>query len=172
MRTIRHRRIRLLWSRDKAALRAEARTNGIFPLVTNQEGTSKREVLEIYKFQPYIEKRFSLTKSEFAIAPIFLKKPRRVAGLIHLYFIAIMCSALIERQVRSAMRAKGIQALPILPEGRMTTTPTTPRILENFDDVAWHEFREGERAVAFPVQLNSTQEQLLDLAGVPRERYA
>ncbi len=172
MRTIRHRRIRLLWSRDKAALRAEARTDGIFPLVTNQEGTSKREVLEIYKFQPYIEKRFSLTKSEFAIAPIFLKKPRRVAGLIHLYFVAIMCSALIERQVRSAMRAKGIKALPILPEGRMTTTPTTPRILENFDDVAWHEFQEGERTVAFPVQLNSTQEQLLDLAGVPRERYA
>lgn len=171
-RTVRHTRLRLRWRRDKAALRAEARVDGVFPLVTNQTTTTKREVLEIYKFQPYLEKRFSLTKSEFAIAPIFLKKPRRVAGLLHLYFIAIMCSALIERQVRRAMQTQDHKALPILPEGRPTTTPTTPRILENFQDVGWQEFREGERAIAFPVELTPLQETLIELAGVPKERYA
>lgn len=172
MRTVSHTKFRLVWSRNRDALRDEKRVDGIFSLLTNQLAPSKREVLEIYKYQPYIEKRFALTKSEYAIAPIFLKKPRRVAGLIHLYFIAIMCSALIEREVRSAMREAGIGSIPILPEGRMSTTPTTPRILENFADIAWHEFEEGGRLVAFPVELNPTQKLLIDLTGVPRERYA
>jgi len=172
MRTIRHNRIRLLWNRQKEALRAEKRVDGIFPLVTNQRKTSKREVLEIYKFQPHLEKRFALTKSEYSIAPIFLKKPSRVVGLIHLYFIAIMCSALIERQVRSAMKEKNIEALPILPEGRLSPTPTTPRILESLANITWHEVEEGGRVIAFPVELNPTQKLLLDLAGVPSERYA
>jgi transposase len=172
MRTVRHRRLRLRVTRDKAALRAELRVDGVFPLATNHPRASKREVLEIYKYQPYIERRFALTKSEYGITPVFLKKPARVVGLVHLYFIAIMCSALIERQVRQAMKARGITSLPILPEGRPTTTPTTPRILEAFDHVAWHEYEEGPRAVTFPVQLTPTQELLLTLLDMPTTAYA
>jgi len=106
------------------------------------------------------------------VAPVFLEKPHGVAALLHLYFIAIMCSALIERKVRTAMKDRGIETLPILPEGRRTHTPTTPRILEAFADVSWHEYRQGDRAVSLPVNLTSTQETLLDLLGVPRTVYA
>ena len=144
----------------------------MFPLVTNHAKAGKREVIEIYKFQPYLEKRFALMKSDYGVAPVFLKKPHRVVALLHLYFIAIMCSALIERQVRKAMISRGIETLPILPEGRRTHTPTTPRILEAFDDVRWHEYREGERVVAFPVELGKTQTTLLDLLDIPRSAYA
>jgi transposase len=170
-RKIRHRRLGLEVTRNKEALRKEARTDGVFPLVTNLERGSKKEILEIYKYQPYVEKRFALTKSEYGIAPIFLKKPIRVVGLIHLYFIAIMLSALLERQLRTAMTAAGIPDLPILPEHRTTRTPTTPRILENFSDVSWHEFREGDRVVTFPVEVNEIQKQLLSLSGVPSSLY-
>lgn len=170
---IRSTKLGLRVARDRGALRDEARVDGVFPLVTNRDkATSKREVLEIYKFQPYIEKRFALTKSEYGVAPVFLKKPHRVAALLHLYFLAIMCSALIERQVRRAMKARGIESLAILPEGRHTKVPTTPRILEAFEGIRWHEFREGERVLAFPVSLNKTQELLLDLLGIPRSTYA
>jgi transposase len=170
--TTRTRKLVLQVLRDKQALRAEGRVDGVFPLVTNRTRASKREVIEIYKFQPYIEKRFSLAKSEYGVAPVFLKKPRRVAALLHLYFIAIMCSALIERQVRMAMKQRGIEALPILPEGRPTRTPTTPRILDAFADVRWHEYQEGDRVVAFPVDLTPGQKELLDLLDVPRSTYA
>ena len=169
--TIRRRKLRLCVRRNTAALKAEARTDGVFPLVTNLKSHAKREILEIYKYQPYLEKRFALTKSEYGVAPIFLKKPARVVGLLHVYFIAIMVSALIERQVRLAMQAEGIAKIPILPEGRPTTTPTTPRILENFADVAWTEFQEGERTVTFPVELNNAQKLLLKLAEVPQTLY-
>ena len=122
-------------------------------------------------YQPYIEKRFALTKSEYAITPIFLKKPSRVVGLLHVYFVAIMLSALLERQVRNAMAVRGIAKLTILPEGRPTATPTTPRILENFADVACYEFQEGDRIVSFPIELNDTQKLLLELAELPPTLY-
>lgn len=169
---VRTQRLDVHVTRDKAALRGEERVDGVFPLVTNHGKASKREVIEIYKFQPYLEKRFALMKSGYGVAPVFLKKPHRVAALLHLYFIAIMCSALIERQVRKAMITRGIETLPILPEGRRTHTPTTPRILEAFADVRWHEYQEGERVVAFPVQLDKTQTMLLDLLDIPRSAYA
>jgi transposase len=45
MRTVRHRRLRLRVTRDKAALRAELRVDGVFPLATNHPRASKREAL-------------------------------------------------------------------------------------------------------------------------------
>jgi transposase len=164
-------RFHLAFTRNIKALRAESRTDGVFSLVTNMPGCPKKEVLEIYKYQPYIEKRFALTKSEYGVAPIFLKKPRRVVALLHVYFVAIMLSALLERQVRATMRARNIKTLAILPEGRPTSTPTTPRILENFADVAWHEVLDKERTVSFPIELTGTMRLLLDLAGVPETLY-
>lgn len=171
MRPVRAKRLQLHVTRNTAALRAEARTHGVFPLVTNLARRSKREILDIYKYQPYLEKRFALTKSEYGIAPIFLKKPRRVVALLHVYFVAIMLSALLERQVRSAMSRQGIEKISILPEGRATATPTTPRILENFADVSWYAFREGDRSLSFPVELKPVVSLLLGLADVPRELY-
>jgi len=171
VRVIRSKRLQLHVTRNPAALRAEARTDGVFPLVTNLQGRAKREILEIYKYQPYLEKRFALTKSEYGIAPIFLKKPRRVVALLHVYFVAIMLSALLERQVRSAMRQQGLEKIAVLPEGRATATPTTPRILENFADVSWHAFREGDRSISFPIELKPVASLLLRLADVPQELY-
>lgn len=171
IRVIRRRRLQLVVSRNKEAIQEDARTVGVFPLVTNIEDRAKREILEIYKYQPYVEKRFTLTKSEYGVTPVFLKKPLRVAGLLHVYFIAIMLSALLERQVRAAMKAGRISKIPVLPEGRATATPTTPRILENFADVTWHEYENGQDVVNFPVELTPIQKLLLDLSAVPQSLY-
>jgi len=92
--------------------------------------------------------------------------------LIHAYFIALSVTALIERQVRSGMLRQGIQELPLLPEGRMTSTPTAARILEAFTNVSWFEFERREDIVAFPINLSPLQLQLLDLLEVPRSAYA
>jgi len=71
---------------DDAALRAECRADGVFPLGTNLDKASKRQVLEIYKYQPYVEKRFSQIKTDLEVAPVYLKKPLRCAGLVHAYY--------------------------------------------------------------------------------------
>jgi transposase len=160
--------------RNKEALRAEARTDGVFPLVTNlpPNVTPKKEVLLIYKFQPYVEKRHALLKSELEVAPVYLKKPRRAAGLVHALFLAMTLDALIERTLRQGMRREGIPALPILPEGRLTRTPTTARLLEMFSDVCWYEFERGGETVTFPIHLSPLQNDLLRLLGMDRSAYA
>ena len=171
LRTIQRRCWRLTLQRNADALRRESHADGVFPLVTNLTRPGKREILLTYKYQPYVEKRFSHLKTELEIAPVYLKKPRRVAGLIHAYFIALALVSLIERQVRLAMRKRDIDSLPLLPEGRPTDTPTAPRILEAFSDVSWYEFERGGETVAFPIKLTQLQLQLLDLLEVPRTAY-
>jgi transposase len=172
VRAIKQPRWRLKLQRDAEALRRQAHTDGVFPLVTNlPPSKGKRESLLMYKYQPYVEKRFSQLKTELVIAPVFLKKPRRVVGLIHAYFIALALVSLIERQVRLAMRNRKLNSLPLLPEARDTETPTAARILETFSDVSWYEFDRNGETVAFPIALTPLQTQLLELLEVPRTVY-
>jgi len=168
---ISHPIFKLEFLRNKDTIRQESRTDGVFPLVTNLGTTAKREVLLIYKYQPYLEKRFSQLKTDHEIAPIYLKKPRRVAGLIHAYFMAIAASSLIERQVRQAMVKEKISELPLLPEARTTRTPTAMRILEAFSDLCWYEFEGAREKAIFPIKLTPLQKQLLRLLGLPENFY-
>ncbi len=172
VRKIRTRVYNLEVSRNKEELQAEARTDGVFPLTTNLAETPKKEVLLIYKYQPYVEKRHALFKSELEVAPVYIKKPLRVVGMLHAVFLAMMLDALIERTVRQAMVRDGIESLPVLPEGRETKTPTTARILEMFSDVCWYEFERGAETVTFPIQLSRLQKQVLRLLDIDPSAYA
>jgi transposase len=157
--------------RDTKELTRQKRTDGVFPLITNLQKRSKREILLIYKYQPYVEKRFSGLKTELEIAPVYLKKPLRVAALVHAYFFALVVASLIEREVRRGMTREKIEALPLLPEGRQTKTPTCPRILEVFNALAWQQFTRGDETIAFPINLAPLQKQMLHLLHVPPELY-
>jgi len=162
---------KLEFMRNKEGIRRESRTDGVFPLLTNLTTAGKKEVLLIYKYQPYLEKRFSQLKTDHEIAPVYLKKPKRVAGLIHAYFIAIAASSLIERQVRKSMVEEKISELPLLPEGRTTKTPTAMRTLEAFSDLCWYEFEGTKEQAVFPIKLSALQKQLLRLLDLPDNFY-
>lgn len=174
VRRVRKRVYNLEVRRNKEELRAEARTDGVFPLITNLEPAKapKKEILLIYKYQPYVEKRHALFKSELEVAPAYIKKPLRAVGLVHSVFLAMTLDALIERTVRSNMVRDSVESLPILPEGRKTKTPTTARILEMFSDVCWYEFERGGETVTFPIQLSPLQKQLLRLLDMDPSGYA
>jgi transposase len=171
---VRHRVYHLGISRNQKALDAEALMDGIFPLVTNLQPrqAAKQDVLLIYKYQPYVEKRHSLLKSELEVAPVYLKKPSRCVGLIHATFLAMILDALIERTIRLAMDQQGITSLPILPEGRHTKTPTTARLLEMFSGISRFQFETGDERVAFPVRLTTLQKDLLRLLDIAPSVYA
>jgi len=129
-------------------------------------------LLLIYKYQPYVEKRHSLLKTELEVAPVYLKKPRRVAGLLHAAFLAMIIDALIERTLRKGMTRRRMESLPILPEGRYSKTPTTARLLEMFSGVCWYEFERSDETVTFPIELTPLQRQLLELLEVDPAAYA
>ncbi|MBI4368846.1 MAG: IS1634 family transposase [Elusimicrobia bacterium] len=156
---------------DKIAIQAAKRGDGVFPIASNMKKASKKDILLIYKYQPYVEKRFSQIKTDLEVAPVYLKKPLRCAGLVHAYFVALAVSSLIERAVRRGMERHKIKSLPLYPEGRPTETPTCIRILEAFNGVCWHEFRQGKETIRFPIKLNALQRLLLKLLEVPAELY-
>ena len=162
----------LTFETDEEALERTRKTDGVFPLVSHGlEKRGRREILEIYKYQPYLEKRFSQIKTDLAISPVFLKTPSRAAALLDVYFIAIAVSSLMERDIRNAMVQDGIKELPLYPEGRPTEAPTAQRVLEAFASVGWHEFRRGDEIICFPLEMSDLQQQILGLLNIPVREY-
>ena len=73
-------------------------TDGVFPLITNlAEKYSPSKILNIYKYQPFLEKRHSQIKTYQKIAPVYLKSPERVIAYLHIHVMSLMVATLIER---------------------------------------------------------------------------
>jgi len=60
-------RFTLTWKLNVEAISEAAREDGVFPLLTNDRKLSATEVLQAYKRQPLLEKRFSQFKTDFAV---------------------------------------------------------------------------------------------------------
>ena len=114
----------LEWQENKQALLDASKTDGLFPLITNHHVLGAAEVLRMYKRQSYLEKRMYTKKSILNVAPVFLKKERRIEAVLLLYFFALMIVSLIERNIRLNMAKAKIEKLPILPQGMNTKKPT------------------------------------------------
>jgi len=74
-------RFTLTWKLNVEAIAEAEREDGVFPLLTNDRELSATEVLQAYKRQPLLEKRFSQFKTDFAVAPVYLKNVSRIQGL-------------------------------------------------------------------------------------------
>jgi transposase len=162
-------RFDLSWRIDHDYLVHEARCDGIFPLVTNETSVSAVDLLLAYKQQPMIEKRFSPLKTDFVVAPVFLKEVSRIQALLCVYFLALLSESLLERELRRALAREGVESLPLYPEGRACRRPTARRVIDLFEDVQRHELAaEGRTAVVFLTDLTSLQRKILRLLGMPK----
>jgi transposase len=117
---------------DEGAIDYDRKSDGIYPLLTNDRELTPAQVLEAHKNQPSIEKRFEQTKTVFEIAPVLLKNEGRVEALFYLYFIALVVQSLIEREIRLSMERQDIEALPLYPEERENKRPTCEQIFRLF----------------------------------------
>src|SRR3954471_200718 len=104
-------------------LTEEATCDGIFPLITNERSLSELQLLLAYKQQPAIERRFAQLKTDFVVAPVYLKETSRIQALLCVYFLVLLVEALLERELRRAMERAGIEGLPLYPEGRGWPAP-------------------------------------------------
>jgi transposase len=158
---------------DRQALQQESLTDGVFPLITNLEASthSAKRVLEIYKFQPFLEKRHSQLKTWQEITPVLLKKEERVIAYLHLHVMALMVATLIERQLRQAMNRRSLPTLPLYPEERACRYPTLFHIVRVFREVERYEVYTGQQLTLFPANLTPLQRQVLDLLEVPASLY-
>jgi transposase len=155
-------------------IQEDAAADGVFALITNIEASDllMAEILDKYKFQPYIEKRHQQFKSVFEAAPVFLKLPHRIEALMFVYFIVLTLNALIERELRLAMASEGIRSLPLYPENRRCKYPTTARIIDLFSNLRRHVLFDGGKEIkCFYDPISELQEQILDLFNVSKDNY-
>ena len=165
-------RFDLTYRIDDARVAEDAKSDGIFPLITNVLDLSNLELLKTYKRQPTIEKRFSQLKTDFEVAPVYLKAVHRIQALLSVYFFALLLEALLERELRQAMQRKEIESLPLYPEGRACRWPTSRRVLDLFEPVQRHTLTHDKQPAAVLVtELTRVQRRLLTLLGMPPKHY-
>ena len=167
------RRFRLTWQLREAEIAADARADGVFPLLTNRRDLTAGAILDAYKSkQPLVEQRHDLLKNVAAAAPVLLKSPSRIEALLFLLFVALLVHALIEREVRAAMAARAIKTLPLYPEDRACKAPSTDRILEIFGPLQRHLLCHTERVMRrFDPDLTALQRRLLSLLGLSPKAF-
>ena len=171
-RRITRRRYDIEWSTDEQAVAYDQKSDGMYPLLTNDRNLSPAQVLEAHKGQPKIEKRFEQIKTVHEIAPVCLKNEGRIEALFTLYFLALLVQALIERELRLAMKREKIEELPVYPEQRQCKSPTTEQILRLFSLAERHTLLSAGHVVQrFHPELTELQRQMLTLLGVPHHAF-
>jgi hypothetical protein len=166
-----HHRIR--YSVDENQVARDAASDGCYPLISNDRQMTGAELLAAYKYQPNLEKRHAHLKGTQLVAPVFLHDPARIEALLCCHFTALLIHALIERQTRRAMKAKGIKQLSLYPEDRGCPAPTAARVLDIFNGLARHHLidRDGRLVQTFQPQLTELQQLVLDLLDIPHSAY-
>jgi transposase len=160
-------RIELSYHIDHVSLVAETCVDGVFPLITNELSHTDEELLLAYKRQPAIEKRFSQLKTDFEVAPVYLKNVGRIQSLLCIYFFTLLTEALLERELREAMKRSEVESVPLYPEGRACRRPTARRVIDLFEEVQRHELIAVNQApVVFTTKLSRLQIQILRLLGM------
>ena len=153
-RKITKRRFDIEWTIDQHAIAYDHKSDGMYPLITNDGNLSPAQVLEAHKGQPMIEKRFEQIKTVHEIAPVLHKNEARIEALFTLYFLALLVQAIIERELRLAMKRENIAELPLYPEQRDCTRRTTEQLLRLYSLAERHQLvKDGNVIETFDVQL-------------------
>jgi len=166
------RRFSLAWDIDYQRMAEEGLSDGVFPLVTNDRELSELELLLAYKRQPQVEKRFAQLKTDYEVAPVYLKEARRIQGLLCVHFLAQLVQALLERELRRAMEREQLDSLPLYPEDRPCRRPTTRKLIDLFEPVQRHALTvRGQAPTTFVTEFTPLQRHILKLLGLPANTY-
>jgi transposase len=159
-------RFALTWQRDAKGLARRQALDGIFVLKTNlsQASHATSAVLRTYREQIQVERRIGNLKGPLAVAPMYLKNPKRMAGLLYILMWALMVLALLERQVRRRLKGKPMYGL--YPENRPSLAPTGVRLLEAFAYLCVIVMKEGKETVRHLGDLDDIQLHILELLDI------
>ena len=91
----------------------------------------------------------------------------RIQALLCLYFFVLLVQVLLERELRRAMARHQIESLPLYPEGRACRHPTTPQLIELFENVQRQELVVGKKPpVVMITKLSQLQRRIVSLLGM------
>jgi hypothetical protein len=160
----------LSWGLDAAALERWQALEGAYVLKTNLPVRTHpvAEVLRAYKGQSQVERRFHHLKGPLAVAPVFLKNPDRIAGLLCVLVWALMVLALMERQARRELGGEPLYGL--YPEGRASPSPTGPSLLHGLSGLCIVIVHQGDEIVRRLAQFDPVQRRIIQLLGIDAQR--
>jgi transposase len=160
----------LAWGIDAEALERRRDLEGVYVLKTDLPGRTHPTdvVLRTYKEQSHVERRFHHLKGPLAVAPMFLKNPERIAGLLCVLVWALMVLALMERQVRRELKGQPLYGL--YPEGRPSPAPTGPSVLQALSGLCVVIVRQGGTVTRRLAHPDPTQRRVIQLLGINSER--
>jgi transposase len=162
----------LHYENNEPALEAQARQDGVFPLLCTDPKIGPKEVLEAYKFQPRLEKRFCQLKSVHQAAPLLFKKIRRIEANLFVFFMALLIQALLERLIRQRIAQRKSAPLKLYPEDRDAPHPTTSQVFKTFDGLYSYMLTEnGHSMEQFRDPLNDTQRAVLALLDMSEQEF-
>jgi transposase len=120
----------LRWGVDRYALWKADQRDGRYLLVTNDWSLSPERMLALYRQKDGVEKRFTVSKSDLKVSPIYLHKDKRIEAMLLINMLALLAYSLLERQARQG----GLQI-------------TTRRIIEKLEslDVIETRYWDGSR---------------------------
>ena len=161
--TTRRGKFALSWRIDEVALARAQELEGVFVLKAQMP---KREhpiaaVLSKYREQITVEKRIHYLKGPLAVAPTFLKNPKRIAGLLCILLWALTVMTLMERQVRKNLN--GAPMYGLYPENRPSPAPTGPKLLKAFETLCVVVIQEANATHRRLAELSDTQRKILKL---------
>jgi transposase len=157
----------LHWSVDQPKLNRLKNLEGAYVIKTDLSKSKcpPAAVLQEYKEQIHVERRIGDMKGPLAIAPMFLEKPMRIAGMMYILLWALMALSLMERDVRKKLKGEPMYGL--YPENRPSPSPTGRAILERFEDlaivIAKHKGEQHRRLA----DLDKVQRHLIELMSIP-----
>jgi len=157
----------LSWKINERRLTRQKQLEGVYLLKTSQ---SKRAcplvaALTSYKQQSQVERRFGDFKGPLAVAPMFLKNPKRMAGLLCVLVWALLVLSLMERQVRRELKGEPMYGL--YPENRPSPAPTGVSILNCFSTLCIVIVKHKGTTTRRLATPDATQNKLLRLLGIP-----
>lgn len=159
-------KLSLRWGIDQASLDRLTNLDGAYVLKTDlpksQYPASK--VLQEYKEQIHVERRIGDMKGPLAIAPMFLEKPLRIAGLMYILLWALMAMSLMERDVRQSLNGEPMHGL--YPENRPSPSPTGCSILDRFEDLSIVIVKHKGEVHRRLAELDKVQRYLIDLMSI------
>jgi len=158
---------KLQWWTDKNTIKREESLEGVYLLKTDLPKSQypAAKVLQEYKEQIHVERRIGDMKGPLAIAPMFLEKPLRIAGMMQVLLWSLMVLALMERDVRRSLN--GAPMYGIYPENRPCLAPTGRGILECFEELSIVLIKhKGEQQKRLG-ELNDVQRRIIEMLAIP-----
>jgi len=92
--------IKLHWRVKNDELIAAMRHDGRYLLVTNDPDLTPKQMLTVYRQKDGVEKRFTVTKQDLKVSPIYLHKDDRIKAMLLINMLALLTYSILERQMR------------------------------------------------------------------------